>query len=85
MSETVLRQIEKSILQLPKDEQLLLISRVAGKLRKDAQNDFEFEADLVRMAKAKEIQSELRSIELDFHVPELDGFQDDKTRRDLFR
>jgi hypothetical protein len=73
MSEIILSQIEKNIRQLPFDEQLLLISRVAEKLRQTAQNEFDFEYDLTRMADDDEIQAELRSIEHDFAVTELDG------------
>lgn len=73
MSEIVLAQIEKHIQELPVDEQLLLIARVAEKLRHNAQNDFEFEADLARMADDEEVQAELKSIERDFAVTELDG------------
>lgn len=73
MSEIILSQIEKNILQLPVDEQLLLISRVAEKLRQNAQSEFDFEADLALMADNDEIQAELKSIEHDFAVTELDG------------
>jgi len=73
MSEIALAQIERTILGLPVDEQLLLISRVAEKLRHSAQAEFEFEEDLARMAEDEEIQAELKLIEQDFIASELDG------------
>lgn len=73
MSDAVLYQIEKTILELPADEQLLLISRVVDKLRKTAQNEAEFEARLAEMAADKQVQAELRRIEDDFAATELDG------------
>jgi hypothetical protein len=73
MSEVVLSQIEKSIVELPVDEQLQLISRVAERLRR--QNAFvtDFESSLADMAVDEEIQRELRDIERDFRLTEIDG------------
>jgi hypothetical protein len=73
MNETALAQIEKSIEALPTEDQLLLISHVADKLRKSAKDEFEFEAQLAEMAADKQIQTELRNIEQDFEVTELGG------------
>jgi len=73
MSEIALIKIEETIQELPVDEQLLLISRVAEKLRQNAENDFEFEDELGRMADDAEIQAELKLIERDFASTELDG------------
>lgn len=73
MSQTVLSQIEQNIMQLSTDEQLLLISRVAEKLRKKAATDFEIENQLVEMAGDADIQRELKNIEEDFQYTELDG------------
>jgi hypothetical protein len=73
MSEIALVQIEKNIEALPADEQLLLISRVAEKLRKTSHSEFEFESQLAEMAADKQIQAELRNIERDFAITELDG------------
>ncbi len=73
MSQIVLSQIEKNIQQLSADEQLLLISRVAEKLRRKAEDEEEFEAQLAEMAKDENIQAELKNIEKDFAVTELDG------------
>jgi hypothetical protein len=76
MSDAVLSQIEKSIEELPSDEQLLLISRMAERLRKNALNEAEFEAKLEEMAADMQIQAELRRIEEDFAVTELDGLSE---------
>jgi hypothetical protein len=73
MNQTVLSQIEQNIMQLSTDEQLLLISRVAEKLRQKAATDFEFENKLAEMADDADIQRELRNIEEDFRYTELDG------------
>lgn len=75
MSQIVLSQIEKNILQLPVDEQLLLISRVAEKLRKKIEIRTEFENHLSKMAKDASIQRELKDIEQDFRRTELDGLE----------
>ncbi len=63
MSQAILSQIEQNILQLPIDEQLLLISRVAEKLRRKVYKKFDFEASLVEMANDADTQRELKEIE----------------------
>jgi hypothetical protein len=73
MSEAVLSQIEQNILQLPVDEQLLLISRVAEKLRGKIDESPEFESSLAEMANDENIQRELKEIEADFRRTEFDG------------
>ena len=73
MSKIALTQLEKKIEALPADEQLLLISRVAEKLRGNAEREFEFESQLAKMAADEQIQAELRNIEHDFAFTELDG------------
>jgi hypothetical protein len=73
MSQMVLSQIEQNILQLSTDEQLLLISRVAERLRKKSVEDSEFEKQLMEMANDENIQKELKEIEADFLHTELDG------------
>jgi len=73
MSEVVLSQIERNILQLPVDEQLLLISRVAEKLRGKIDESLEFESSLTEMANDENIQRELKEIETDFRRTEFDG------------
>ena len=73
MSQIVLSKIEQNILQLSTDEQLLLISRVAERLRKKSVENSEFEEQLVEMANDENIQRELKEIERDFLQTELDG------------
>jgi hypothetical protein len=75
MSQIVLSQIEQNILQLPVDEQLLLISRVAEKLRKKVETQTDFENQLSGMANDANIQRELKEIEEDFRQTELDGLE----------
>ena len=75
MSRIVLSQIEQNILQLPVDEQLLLISRVAEKLRKKVETQTDFQNQLSVMANDASIQRELKAIEEDFHRTELDGLE----------
>lgn len=60
MSQIALSEIERKVLQLPADEQLLLISRVAEKLRKKVDIENDFENQLAKMAKDVEIQKELK-------------------------
>ena len=64
MSQIVLSQIEQNILQLPIDQQLLLISRVAEKLRRKIDESSDFETSLVEMANDKNVQRELKEIEI---------------------
>jgi hypothetical protein len=73
MDQTALSEIEQSVMQLSPDEQLLLISRVAEKLRKKSVMDSEFENQLAEMANDANIRRELKEIEEDFQYTELDG------------
>ena len=73
MNQIALSQIEHNILSLPVDEQLLLISRVAEKLRKRVEEDSFFENQLAEMANDKNVQHELIEIENDFRHTEMDG------------
>ena len=73
MMESVLSQIEAEILELPADQQLRLISRVAEKLSKKAENPTDFDMELAEMANDPDIQRELREIDRDFRITELDG------------
>ncbi len=52
---------------------LLLISRFADRLRKNARDEPGFEAELPDMAADEQIQAELSRIEQDFAVIEMDG------------
>ena len=77
-----LTQIEKNIFLLPAAEQLLLIERIIHHLRsKNIEEDEQkwehkqdaMETQLTEMAADKEIQVELRKINEEFSVTELDG------------
>ncbi len=76
MSQAILSQIEENILQLPIDEQLLLISRVAASLRSKIDGEEDFESGLAEMAKDENIQRELKEIEKDFRYTEFDGLSE---------
>lgn len=73
MSQAILSQIEQNILQLPIDEQLLLISRVAERLRSKIDGEKDFESELAEMANDENVQRELKEIEKDFRYTEFDG------------
>ncbi len=73
MSRIALSKIERNIMRLSTDEQLLLISRVAEKLRKQATSNSDFESQLAEMADDADVRRELKKIEEDFHYTELDG------------
>ncbi len=73
MNQVALSQIEHNISSLPVDEQLLLISRVAAKLRGRVEADSSFEGQLAEMANDEDIQRELEEIESDFRCAETDG------------
>ncbi len=74
MSQIVLAEIEQKIFNLPVNEQLLLISRVAEKLRtKIDKNAPNFQESLAEMANDADIRGEIKKIERDFLHTELDG------------
>jgi hypothetical protein len=73
MSQTALSEIEQNIMQLSTGEQLLLISRVAERLRRKVEPNSEFENQLTEMANNTDIQKELKEIEADFRHTEFDG------------
>jgi hypothetical protein len=75
MSQIVLSEIENRILQLPPDEQLLLIARVAERLRRSSLNESDFESQLAEMANDKDIRRELIEIEGEFSNTEFDGLK----------
>lgn len=75
MNQTTLSQIEQTILQLPADEQLLIIARVAEKLSGKIDGAKNFEASLSEMANDENIRRELKEIEKDFRYTELDGLE----------
>lgn len=73
MNQTILTQIESRIMELTADDQLRLISRVADRLRRQVEDDSDFEARLAEMAEDEYIRAELSNIEQDFAVTEFDG------------
>ncbi len=76
MSSVELVSIESKIAQLPKDDQLLLIERLAHRLRKaDALDDQLLEKELAAMAADPEIRRELAAINEEFAVSESDGLE----------
>ncbi len=75
MPSPVLSQIEECIHQLPIDEQLWLIERVAHHIREHVMQQHTFEKQLAAMAADPEIQSELHKIDEEFSVTESDGLE----------
>ncbi len=67
-------KMEKQIFSLPKEEQLRLIEKIIHHLRHDDQmKKKNFEYQLSKMARDKEIQEELGKINEEFLVTENDG------------
>lgn len=75
MNQMTVSQIEQSILQLSVDEQLLIISHVAAKLRGRIDENSDFEAQLIEMADDANIQREIKEINDEFLQAELDGLE----------
>jgi hypothetical protein len=76
MDTTGLRELEQRIAQLPRDDQLWLIERLAHRLRLTTVLPQEpLESDLAAMAADPEIQRELRDIEEEFRGTESDGLE----------
>lgn len=73
MSRITLSKLEQSILQLPADKQLLLISRIAKRLCGNIKTHSDFEQQLSEMSQDSDIQRELKEIETDFRQTEFDG------------
>ncbi len=73
MSDSVLSQIECSILSLSAEEQRQLINRLSEKLRRESAVAPDFAAELATMALDEDIKREIREIELDFRSTEFDG------------
>lgn len=73
MSDTVLSQIENSILSLTRDEQRHLLAKISEKLGSETAVGLTFEQELEQMAKDADIQREIRGIEADFRAAEFDG------------
>lgn len=64
MSQVTLPQIEQNISELPIEEQILLISRVAERLHNKIDGEKDFESELTEMANDANIQRELKEIEI---------------------
>jgi hypothetical protein len=75
MHTSILAQIEERITQLPVDEQLWLIERVAQRLRESMRKQQAFDAQLVAMAADPDIQHELHQIDEEFAETESDGLE----------
>ena len=75
MSETAF-QLEASIRELPREEQLWLVERIIHALREsETQERALWEADLIAMAADPAIQNEIREIEREFANTETDGLE----------
>jgi len=75
MDSLLLPQIEKSIIQLPLDEQLWLIGRLVNRIRENTFGQDVFEDQLAAMAADPEIQGELQKIDEEFAFAEADGLE----------
>ena len=76
MSSTELASIETRIAQLSRNDQLLLIERLAHRLRDSSrESEASRERDLAAMAADPEIQRELAAIREEFAVTEGDGLE----------
>lgn len=73
MNLPTLSQIEESINQLPVDQQLRLIERVAQRIRGHIACKGAIEDQLAAMASDPQIQNELRKIGEEFVSTEVDG------------
>ena len=71
-----LSQLEASVGELPRGEQLLLVERLMRRLRMDElSSDAAWKNSLAEMASDAQIQRELRAIANDFMVTEADGLK----------
>lgn len=76
MSVMSLAQIERNIALLSRDEQLLLIEKIVNFLkRKDIRKNKTIESQMEEMASDSQIQAELRNINEEFAVTEMDGLR----------
>jgi len=70
---SVMAEIESQLDQLTPDEQLLLIEKLAKRLRR--KDDKDWERDLAALAADPDIQRELREIEQEFAGNEMNGLE----------
>jgi hypothetical protein len=76
MSAVTLTEIERRLDDLSLDEQLRLLERLAARVRRQAADRTNGgDAELAAMAADPEIQRELRAIEEEFRVAEVDGLE----------
>ena len=76
MSKSVSDQIASSFKQLPADEQLRLLGRLAHEVKEAVQNrNDKLDEQLAAMASDPQTQSELQSIEREFSRAESDGLE----------
>ncbi len=73
MNISTLSEIEESINQLPVDQQLRLIERVAQRIRGSIAGNDSIEDHLTTIASDPQIQDELHKIEVEFASTEADG------------
>ena len=71
----ILSQLEENIYELPLDEQLWLIERLAQHIRNVIAIEQNIEGQLMTMANDPEIQHELQMIEEEFALTEADGLE----------
>lgn len=75
MNQPSISQIEKDILQLPVDEQLRLISKLAQHISGNITKQHAMDEQLAAMASDEDIQKELKQIDEEFRVSESDGLE----------
>ena len=75
MKMMVLSQLEENIYELPLDEQLWLMERLAQNIRNLIATKQDIEMQLMAMANDPEIQNELQMIEEEFALAEADGLE----------
>jgi len=78
MRSAVLNQVEETISQLSRQEQLWLIEQLAhhlreGAMKRDARGKPAFKDQFVAMASDPQIQMELQKIDQEFAITEADG------------
>jgi hypothetical protein len=71
----ILSQLEENIYELPLDEQLRLMERLAQNIRNAMARKQDIEVQLAAMANDPEIQNELQMIAEEFALAESDGLE----------
>ena len=78
MNVAVLSRIEREIVELSRQDQLWLIERLVRRLRKDTTIISATDDELAAMAADPEVVRELRTINAEFRVTEMDGLETDR-------